>query len=60
MLLKDYWHGMMWAIVGGLQMGPALYDPHLSDKGSNKSSLTQMSYVLGGVGGRRSQESASY
>ena len=60
LLLKDYWHGMMCAIVGGIQMGLALYEPHLSDRESNKSSLTQMSYVLGGVGGRRSREHASY
>ena len=41
-------------------MGSALYEPHLSDRESNESNLTQMSYVLGGVGGRRSQEPASY
>ena len=46
LLLKDYWHGMMCAIVGGIQMGLALYKPHLSDRESNKSSLAQMSYVL--------------
>ena len=59
-LLNDYWHGMMCAIVGGIQMGLALYKPHLSDKECNKLSLTHMRYVLGGVGGRRSQEPASY
>ena len=57
-LFKDYWHGMMCAIVGGIQMGSALYEPHLSDRESNESSLTQMSYVLGGVGGRRIREPA--
>ena len=46
--------------VGGIQMGLVLYKPHLSDRESNKSSLTQMSYVLGGVGGRRSREPAGY
>ena len=60
LLLKDYWHGMMCAIVGGIQMGSALYEPHSTDRESNKSSVTQMSYVLGGVGGRRSREPASY
>ena len=59
-LLKNYWHGMMRAIVGGIQMGSALYKPHLSDRESNKSSLTQMIYVLGGVDGRRSREPAGY
>ena len=33
--------------VGGIQMGLALYEQHLSDRESNKSILTQMSYVLG-------------
>ena len=33
--------------VGGIQMGSVLYEPHLSDRESNESSLTQMSYVLG-------------
>ena len=40
LLLKDYWHGMMCAIVGGIQMGSVLYEPHLSDRESNESSLT--------------------
>ena len=40
LLLKDYWHGMMCAIVGGIQMGSALCEPHLSDRESNESSLT--------------------
>ena len=53
LLLEDYWHGMMCAIVGGIQKGLALYEPHLSDRKSNESSLTQMSYALDGVGGRR-------
>ena len=35
LLFKDYWHGMMCAIVGGLQMGLALYDTYLSDSESN-------------------------
>ena len=60
LLLKDYWHGMMCAIVRGIQMGSTLYKPHLSDRESNKSRLTQMIYVLGGVSGRRSQEPAGY
>ena len=34
LLLKDYWHGMMCAIVGVIQMGSALYKPHLSDRES--------------------------
>ena len=41
-------------------MGSTLYKPNLSDRESNESSLTQMIYVLGGVGGRRSQEPAGY
>ena len=46
LLLKDYRHGMMCAIVGGIQIGSALYKPHLSDRESNKSRLTQMIFVL--------------
>ena len=45
LLLKDFWHGMMCAIVGGIQMGLTLYKPHLSDRESNESRLTQMIYV---------------
>ena len=40
LFLKDYWHGMMCAIVGGIQMGSAFYKPHLSDRESNELSLT--------------------
>ena len=58
--LKDYWHGMMCAIVGGLQLGLTVYKPHLSDRESNKSSLTQIICVSVGVGGRRRQEPAGY
>ena len=39
-LLKDYWHGMMCAIVGGIQMGSALNKPRVSDRERNESSLT--------------------
>ena len=51
---------MMCAIVGGIQMGSALYEPHLSDRESNESSLTQMVRVSGGVDGRRRREPAGY
>ena len=53
LLLKDYWHGMMSAIVGGIPKGSDLYEPRLSDRKSNESSLTQMSYASDGVGGKR-------
>ena len=46
LLLKGFWHGMMCAIVGAIQMGSTLNKPHLSDREVNKSRLTQMTYVL--------------
>ena len=60
LLLKDYWHGMLCAIVGGLQLGLTVYKPCLSDRESNESSLTQMVHVSGGVDGRRRREPAGY
>ena len=50
LLIKGYWHGMMCAIVGGLQLGLTVYKPHLSDRESNESSLIQMfrESVVGG------------
>ena len=53
LLLKDYWHGTMCAIVEDIQKGWTLYKPNLSDRKSNESRLTQMSYASDGVGGRR-------
>ena len=44
-LLKSFWHGMMCAIVRAIQRGSTLYEPHLSDRESNESRLTQMIYV---------------
>ena len=35
LLLEDYWHGTMCAIVGDIQKGWALYEPYLSDRKSN-------------------------
>ena len=43
---QGLWHGMMCAIVGGIQTGLTLYKLHLSSRESNKSRLTQMIYVL--------------
>ena len=40
LLLQDYRHGMMCEIVEGIQMGLALYMPHLSDREGKKSRLT--------------------
>ena len=53
LLLGDYWHRTMCAIVQEIRKGWALYEPHLSDRKGNESSLTQMNYALDGVGGRR-------
>jgi hypothetical protein len=39
------------ATVGEIQKGWAFFEPHLSDRKSDVSSLTKMSYALGGAGG---------